>query len=407
MNRKRLTSRLAFTAAACLLWLAGTQCQASAQQLISCPTSGSSGDLLFRGFYVQSYPGTNLGTVTLTYTTHVAGTYTISLTARSGSYSGAVIGTPHTAVVDLLPSVNTPVIFNFAGAPVAPGTLVTFSQTQVSGPPGGSAFFNVGPCDFNPACASCPGVIETEDQTPPLSTFRRGSVGVTITQLGNLDICLQDNSNGNMLRFNTLTGNYVFTQCSTGLTLTGRGLINTSGCVISLSDSPPSIGDSPSFSLFASVDICLSSGRASVFVTQRLGVRAFSILDTNTLDNSCLCGVPPGGQPDLIPVPTFAGFCNRDNQGRLIITVKNQGTAFAETFIVEVQFEVGPGLPRVSRFVSSIEGLLPGESRDLSPIEIPAGCFGSQCSFRIIVDSGHAVPESNEVNNITFGSCVG
>lgn len=405
MNRKSLISRIGFTAATCLLFLAGTQGQASAQQLISCPVSGPAGDLLFRGFYVQSYPGTNLGTVTLTYTTHVAGTYTISLTARSESYSGAVIGTPQTAAVNLSPSTNTPVTFNFGGALVAQSTIVTFSQTQVSGPPGGSAFFDVGPCDFSPTCQSCPGVIETEDQTPPLSTFRRGSVGVTITQLGNLDVCLQDNSNGNLLRFNTLTGNYLFTQCSTGFTLAGRGLINTSGCVISLSDSPPSISQ-PAFSLFASVDICRSTGSASVVVIVRRLVRVLSISDTNILDNSCVCGVPPGGMPDLVPVPVFVGFCNRDSQGRLLITVKNQGTAFAGAFIVEVRFDLGGGL-LVSRFVSSNGGLLPSESRTLSPIEIPAGCFNSDCDFTIIVDSGHVIPESDEVNNIAVDRCIG
>ena len=406
MIHKSLMSRTVFTAACCLLLLVATQGQASAQQIISCPISGHPGDLLFRGFYVQNYPGTNLGVVTLTYSANVAGTYTISLTARSGSYSGAVIGLPQTVTVDLFPSVSTPVMFNFAGAPVTQGTLVTFSQTQVSGPPGGDAFFDVGPCDFNPACQSCPGVVETENQTPPLSTFRRGSVGVTITQVGNLDVCLQDNSNGNLLRINTLTGDYVFTQCSSSFTLTGRGLHNTSGCTFTLSDSPLSLTQPGPLNVFATVDLCASSGRATVSVVQRVGIRVFSILDTNILDNSCLCGVPPSGQPDLVPVPVFAGFCNKDNQGRLIITVKNQGTAFAEAFIVEVRFDVGTGVP-VSRFVSSNGGLLPGESRDLSPIEIPAGCFGSDCPFTIIVDSGHAVPESNEVNNTAAGLCIG
>jgi CARDB len=407
MTHKSLISRILFTAACCLLFLAATQGQASAQQVISCPLSGHPGDLLFRGFYVQNYPGTNLGNVTLAYSANLAGTYTISLTARSGSYAGAVIGLPQTVVVDLLPSVNTPVTFDFAGAPVTPGTLVTFSQTQVSGPPGGNAFYDVGPCTSNPVCPSCPGVVETEDQTPPLSTFRRSSVGVTITQVGNLDLCLQDNSNGNLLRINTLTGDYVFTQCNGGFTLTGRGVRNTSGCTFTLSDSPPSLTEPQPLSVFASVDLCRSSGRATVSVVQRVSVRVFSIFDTNILDNSCLCGVPPGGLPDLVPVPVFAGFCNRDSQGRLIVTVKNQGTAYAEAFIVEVQFDLGNGLPPVSRFVSSNGGLLPGESRDLSPIESPAGCSNSDCNFTIIVDSGHAVPESNEGNNTAAGNCVG
>jgi hypothetical protein len=62
---------------------------------------------------------------------------------------------------------------------VTPGSIVTFSQSIVSGP--SVLFYDTGPCAGFGGCNSCPGVVETEDTTPPLSTARRGSVGVTIT----------------------------------------------------------------------------------------------------------------------------------------------------------------------------------------------------------------------------------
>jgi hypothetical protein len=54
--------------------------------IFSDPFAGSGGDNITRGFYLTSYPGTNLSTVTLAYVTNVTGSYTTSLTARLGTY---------------------------------------------------------------------------------------------------------------------------------------------------------------------------------------------------------------------------------------------------------------------------------------------------------------------------------
>src|SRR5262249_25615208 len=105
------------------------------------------------------------------------GTYMITLTAHSGAFNGAQVGSPQTASVSLTPGTMTPVTFTFGGAPVAPGSTLAFTQSAT----GGNVFFDVGPC--NPgSCSSCPGVIETVDTAPPLSTVRRMSVGVTAAQ---------------------------------------------------------------------------------------------------------------------------------------------------------------------------------------------------------------------------------
>jgi Ca2+-binding RTX toxin-like protein len=145
---------------------------ATAQTVVSCPFSGSSGDLLFRGFYVTNYPGTNIDQVTLAYDADTAGTYMITLTARTGTYDGPIIGTR--TVATSLPGTepNVPVNFAFGAAPVTQGSTITFSQSA-TGP--GSILFDVG-------IGPCPGVTETEGTTPPLDTPKRDSVGLIITQ---------------------------------------------------------------------------------------------------------------------------------------------------------------------------------------------------------------------------------
>jgi hypothetical protein len=136
------------------------------------PFQGSSGDQLTRGFYLSSYPGTNLGTVTLAYSVNTPGVYTTSLTARLGTYNGTIIGSTQTVTTTLGAS-ETQVTYNFGGAPVATGSVVTFTQVVVSGPD--VVFFDVG-------TAGPAGITETEGTTPPLDVFRRASTGVIVTQ---------------------------------------------------------------------------------------------------------------------------------------------------------------------------------------------------------------------------------
>jgi hypothetical protein len=156
------------------------------QTIVSCPDNASptGWDYIDRGFYISSYPGTNLKTVTVDYKARpgFAGSYTITMTARSGSYSGSILGA-NTVTVNLSDSSFTQVTFDFGGVSVPNGSIVTFTQSLVSGPPSGDVGYNYGTCGLgDQTCNSCPGVIETDDTVAPLSTFRRGSVGVTIAQ---------------------------------------------------------------------------------------------------------------------------------------------------------------------------------------------------------------------------------
>jgi hypothetical protein len=155
---------------------------ASYQTLVACPfDSGGGDDNLSRGFYVQSYPGTNLGTVQVIYQSSVSGSYTISMTARAGTYTGTLIGTTHTVAVTLPASTYVTATFDFGGTPVISGTTLAFLQGKVSGP--GLAFYNTGPCGFDLSCTLCPGVYQTEGTSAPLDTIRRRSVAVVIAQV--------------------------------------------------------------------------------------------------------------------------------------------------------------------------------------------------------------------------------
>lgn len=115
--------------------------------------------------------------------------------------------------------------------------------------------------------------------------------------------------------------------------------------------------------------------------------------------------VPPrrgqGGLPDLIPLADpRKGFCKRDEQGNLIVTVKNQGSADAGASTTTVHFLPGGPLSLPTPPIAA------GGSVDLF-FPIPPACFDPDCNFRIIVDSASQVPESDETNNYASGTCRG
>ena len=111
---------------------------------------------------------------------------------------------------------------------------------------------------------------------------------------------------------------------------------------------------------------------------------------------------PPPGTADLVPVPDAAGsFCKRDPAGRLVVTVRNQGTAAAGASTTRVEFAPGGPVDIPTPPIAA------GASVDLPGIQIPGVCFNPDCNFRIIVDVNGVVAESNEMNNIASGLCRG
>ena len=105
-------------------------------------------------------------------------------------------------------------------------------------------------------------------------------------------------------------------------------------------------------------------------------------------------------RPDLLPVKSpgqpdnITGFCKVvDNATKVVISVKNQGNADAPASTTTVEFLPGGSFPLPTPAIPS------GGTVNLPPLAIPAGCFNPDCNFKITVDSGNQINESNEENN--------
>jgi hypothetical protein len=106
-------------------------------------------------------------------------------------------------------------------------------------------------------------------------------------------------------------------------------------------------------------------------------------------------------QPDLVAIPEANGnFCRRDDNGKLIITVQNQGLADAAASITRVEFSNG------EHQLIATPAIPAGTSVNVLAT-FPPGCFRPDCTFRIAVDSTGFVSESNEFNNAAGGTCKG
>jgi parallel beta-helix repeat protein len=145
-----------------------------AETLLSCTNNSSTGDHIYRGFYVPSYPGNSLDSARLVFSSATAGSYTLRLTVRSNTYDGPLIASDATTF-NLAVSTDLPVLFNFPSVRVREGSRVCFLITLVSGP--GTVFYGV----HNSFTGGCTTVVETEDTTPPLSTHRRDGVNLILT----------------------------------------------------------------------------------------------------------------------------------------------------------------------------------------------------------------------------------
>lgn len=100
------------------------------------------------------------------------------------------------------------------------------------------------------------------------------------------DKLLQDNSSNDMLRFNSTTGAYQFSRCSSGYVLTGTATISLRGCAYTLSHI------TSDRRVQASFDSCANRGTASVQVFALSAT--YNITDSNTTNN-------PGNSDSVAP----------------------------------------------------------------------------------------------------------
>jgi hypothetical protein len=101
-----------------------------------------------------------------------------------------------------------------------------------------------------------------------------------ISDIPPFDACLQDESNGNRLQFNSTTGNYQFTTCG-GVTIGGTGTLTKRGCLVTLQV------NGPDRRVLARIDTCMGSGIASIQVFSQ--GTTFTIMDRNTANDTCSC----------------------------------------------------------------------------------------------------------------------
>lgn len=95
------------------------------------------------------------------------------------------------------------------------------------------------------------------------------------------DYCIQNDSDGSLLQFNSVTGDYLFSDCRKGLRLSGRGTVTIRFCKIELQ------GNGVSNSANALVNSCTRVGSASIrdFSTGR----AYSLSDKDMGNDTCIC----------------------------------------------------------------------------------------------------------------------
>jgi hypothetical protein len=117
---------------------------------------------------------------------------------------------------------------------------------------------------------------------------------------------------------------------------------------------------------------------------------------------------PPDLVPLLFPATTPPeGFCQRNDQGQLLLKVYNQGGTNAVASTTRVIF--APGEP--GEFSAILDVSTPAleayTATDLPAIAIPDSCWdaNNNCRFTIGVDAGTGIAESNETNNNAAGLC--
>jgi hypothetical protein len=163
--------RAPLLAAAAAALVLASPIHAAVSTVFSCPSSGHDGnrDNVSNGMLIQGLHANNLNTVTLYYSTDTDGSYLVSLTARSGSFGGPLVGSTLTQTITLSAAEDTPVVWNFAGAAFPSGQTAAFTHTA-SGP--GNVTFNLQP-------TLCAG----DEETVGTSTNSNGfSVATVITE---------------------------------------------------------------------------------------------------------------------------------------------------------------------------------------------------------------------------------
>jgi photosystem II stability/assembly factor-like uncharacterized protein len=112
-----------------------------------------------------------------------------------------------------------------------------------------------------------------------LQTALHNGIDAFVAKFGSFDICMQDETNGNLLQINSTSGDYRFTSCRKGIVYTGKGTVTVRGCKTTL------MARASGQTLTALVNTCSRVATAEL-ITQG---KTLTITDNDMANNTCGC----------------------------------------------------------------------------------------------------------------------
>jgi uncharacterized repeat protein (TIGR01451 family) len=145
-----------------------------------------------------------------------------------------------------------------------------------------------------PAGGSCTISVNVTPKTPGLKSNTTGSISSTNGGIGapsntatitTSDKCLKDDKTRDLFTLNSVTGDYLYVQCSTGFTVMGRGKVQIAISTITLTDSRPD------GLVTMTMNTASGTGSALLHIIVAPGVtKDFQVVQKRPPGGSCACG---------------------------------------------------------------------------------------------------------------------
>jgi hypothetical protein len=295
----RAVSAMDFHPRTGVLYATGRRVSGSLLVLITInPLTGAGTEIgpLDSGFNVQDMSFRNSDAVLFAY--HLGSLLTLNLTTGAATVIGQVNGFPEGngiafSPLDTLYYANERIL-----GTINPATGMLTTVAPLHFPAGLGSFPRVAAMDFKPATSTLFGTVITDSNATYLTTINPATgdvikIGQTIHRLDALawsptpfDMCIQDDVHETFLSFSSSTGEYMFVDCRKGTSLSGVGLVSSSACKLSLTDSGPD-RKRPDRRVSALVNTCTHAAEA---VVQFLpSGTSFTIHDSDTTNSACIC----------------------------------------------------------------------------------------------------------------------
>jgi hypothetical protein len=213
------------------------------------------------------------------------------------AYTNSFLGATVTTLYDIDSGLGALVTQgSIGGSPISPNSGQLFTVGSLGVATNGSVGFDIAsPSNAAFASLTAPNASQSQFFTINLTNGTAtpiGTIGVNemvnaiaigrASRSAGAVVCLQDDDSGDVLQFNSCTGDYQFTRCGAGgFTLIGRGDISRVGNLLTLQDSKVS----------ATVDMGPIAPRntASVIIKPTPLGPTFLINDSDTTNNTCGC----------------------------------------------------------------------------------------------------------------------